>query len=124
MTVQIIGAKNCADTRKAERFFKERSVEIHLRDLAVAPPSRGELEKATARIPAGELLDPASPAWKNGGYAYREFEALEELLENPRLLKTPLVRWGAECTVGYAPESWSAWIARARRSERCSHFIE
>jgi len=110
MTIQIFGAKKCAETRKAERFFKERGVELQLRDLDLAPPSRGELEKMAAVLPAGELLDRNSPAYKNGGYAYREFDPLEELEEQPRLLKTPLVRWGRHVSVGYTPELWAAWL--------------
>ena len=34
---------------------------------------------------------------------------VEKLLDNPRLLKTPIVRNGRQATVGYCPDVWQGW---------------
>ncbi len=110
MEVQIIGAKKCPDTRKAERFFRERGVKVHLVDLYERGLSRGELENIARHLPIEELLDPGSRVFKDRGLAYMVFDPLQELLEHPLLLKTPVIRFGPRVTVGYAPEIWKQWM--------------
>lgn len=111
--VQIFGTKKCADTRKAERWFKERSVPVQLVDLKEKGLSAGELRSVAARLGLDRLVDRQSRRFADKGLRVASFSGplLEKtLLEDPLLLKTPIVRHGKEATVGYAPESWSAWL--------------
>ena len=48
MNIQIFGKKKCFDTRKAERYFKERGIRFQSVDLAQKGLSRGELESVLA----------------------------------------------------------------------------
>ena len=111
--VQIFGTKKCADTRKAERWFKERSLKVQIIDLKEKGLSAGELRSVTARVGLDKLVDRESQRFRDKGFRVASFSGplLEKtLLEDPLLLKTPIVRNGKDAMVGYAPETWEAWL--------------
>ena len=110
MTIQIFGTKKCASTRKAVRFFKERGISPHQVDLAEKGISAGELASIVRSVGRDSLIDPESPVYKKKGMAYMEFDPEEEVLENPLLLKTPVVRRGREATLGLEPDTWKRWL--------------
>ncbi len=101
MTIQIFGTKKCADTRKAERFFKERSIPYQFIDLNQKAPSLGELESMLRCIEKEDLLDTNSKLYKKGGYAYMDFDIIEEILEHPELIKQPLIRGKSFAFAGF-----------------------
>ncbi len=109
MSVQIIGTKGCSETRKAERFFSERGIQFHFRDLNEKGLAKGELENITRIIPLEELIDRDGKQYKKRNMQYMVFNVEEELLSDPLLLKTPIVRNGKEVTVGYQPDVWKKW---------------
>lgn len=110
MNIQIFGEKKSNDTRKAERFFSERGISYHFVDLVSKGISEGELRNVCRRIDAQDLIDTESKIYKKRGFAYMDFDPREEILENPTLLKSPVVRNGSEVSCGYAPEIWKKWI--------------
>lgn len=110
MNIQIIGTQKCKETRKAERFFKERRIPFHFRDLMEKELSKGELENICRVIPVEDLIDTESKRYKERGMQYMKFNIEEELLDDPLLLKTPIVRNERFVTVGYKPEVWKEWI--------------
>ena len=110
MNIQIIGTKKCRDTQKAERFFKERRIPFHFRDITEKGISKGELENIKQVIPIEELIDKEGKQFKKRGFEYMVYEIETELLEDSLLLKTPVVRNGRLATVGYQPEVWKGWI--------------
>lgn len=111
MNIQIFGKAKCFDTKKAERYFKERRIKYQLIDVVRYSMSKGEytsVKKALGGMDA--LIDENSKAYKELYVAYKRPEDVEaELLEHPELFKTPIVRNGALATVGYAPEVWKTW---------------
>ncbi|MFZ5946427.1 MAG: arsenate reductase family protein [Stygiobacter sp.] len=109
MNIQIIGTKNCNDTKKAERFFKERRIPFHFRDLNEKGLSKGELENIIRKISLEDLLDKEGKQYKKRNLQFMVFNLEEELLNDPLLLKTPIVRNGTEVTIGYQPEVWKNW---------------
>ena len=110
MNIQIIGTRKCNDTRKAERFFKERGLSVHFVDLNERGLSAGELENISRVVGEESLLDRESKLYSRRGLEYMIFDIVEELLRHPLLLKTPVVRCGKEVTVGYVPETWKTWL--------------
>jgi arsenate reductase (glutaredoxin) len=110
MNIQIIGHNKCNDTKKAMRFFKERNVNFHFKDIKEKPLSRGELENITRKISPENLINKDSKVYKSKGYEYMDYDPKEEILENAMILKTPVVRNGADCTKGYKPEVWKEWV--------------
>jgi len=109
-TVQIIGTRNCQDTRKADRFFRERGILPHFVDLKERPLSEGELQNISRTVDPEQLLDPDSKAYAKAGLAYMVYDPLEVARKNPAVLKTPIVRCGKEVTIGLKPEVWNVWL--------------
>jgi len=113
MTIQIFGRKKCADTRKTQRWFKERRISFQAIDLATKGMSRGELQKVAAKVGGAQaLLDTDGNRYRDRGLLYSaptgpRIEAI--LLEDPLLLRTPIVRNGADATLGYVPDTWLTW---------------
>jgi Spx/MgsR family transcriptional regulator len=110
MNIQIIGTKNCSNTRKAERFFKERNIPFHFRDLNEKSLAKGELDNIVLAYPPDELIDREGKQFKKRNMQYIKFEVLEELMNDSLLLKTPIVRNGRNVTIGFQPDTWSKWI--------------
>jgi arsenate reductase-like glutaredoxin family protein len=110
--VQVFGVKKCAETRKAERWFKERRISIQAIDLREKGMSPGELKSVVARVGVENLIDRAGNRYRDKGllHAAPTGPRIEQMLvDDPLLLKTPIVRWGKEATVGYRPEVWETW---------------
>jgi arsenate reductase (glutaredoxin) len=113
MDVQVFGTKKCAETRKALRFFSERRVKTHFVDLNERAASLGELTRFAQKFGIGALIDSAGKRYAALGLSsvrYSDARWLDRLVEEPLLLKTPLVRWQHKLTVGAAEETWTNWV--------------
>lgn len=110
MNIQIFGKGKCFDTKKAQRYFKERGIKFQMIDLTVKGMSKGELASVKAAIGGLEpLIDEKAVDVALIKYLAYEQDKEEKLLENPKLMKTPVVRNGKKATVGYQPEVWKQW---------------
>jgi arsenate reductase len=110
MNIQLVGTKKCQDTRKAERYFKERKIPFQFIDLNVRGLSKGELDKVRAAVGGLEnLIDKTGKEYEKRNLKYLVHNVEEMLLAHPLLLRTPIVRNGAKATVGYCPEVWAGW---------------
>lgn len=111
--IQVYGTRKCQDTKKTERWFKERGMKVQSIDLATKGLSPGELRSVAAKVGGVEaLIDREGKRYVDKGLKYSaptgpRIEAM--LLEDPLLLRTPIVRRGADATLGYRPEAWEAW---------------
>lgn len=110
MNIQIIGTKKCKETQKAERFFKERRIPYHFRDLTEKGLAKGELENINSVFPLEELIDREGYQFKKRNMSFMVFDTEKELLNDPLLLKTPIVRNGKLVTIGYQPDIWNSWL--------------
>ncbi|MEO8232667.1 MAG: ArsC/Spx/MgsR family protein [Ignavibacteriota bacterium] len=110
MNIQIIGTKKCKETQKAERYFKERKIPFHFRDLTEKGLAKGELENISRVIPLDDLIDSESKRFKDRGMQCMVFDFEEELLSDPLLLKTPIVRNEKLVTIGFQPDVWKMWL--------------
>ena len=110
MNIQILGRKNCNDTKKAERFFKERRINFHFRDLAEKGLSRGEFENISRSVEPENLIDKESKQYKKRGMEYMVFDVEEELLTDALIVKTPIVRNGNRATIGVDSYTWQQWV--------------
>ncbi|WP_026529256.1 arsenate reductase family protein [Butyrivibrio sp. VCD2006] len=112
MNIQIFGTKKCNDTKKAERFFKERGIKFQFVDLKEKGMSKGELTSVASAN--GGIMNMINPDAKDkDAVALIQYIAdedkLEKLLENQQILKTPVVRNGKQSTLGYQPDVWKKW---------------
>ena len=118
---QVFGTRKCQDTRKAQRFFKERGLTIHEVDLAERGMSPCELKSVAAQSGWVALLDRGSERFVAKGLSHallgdKDIERL--LLDDPRLLKTPVVRFGKKSSIGYQPELWKSWLDAASEPQK------
>ena len=111
MNIQVFGVKKCFDTKKAERYFKERKIKYQLIDLNSTGLSKGELQSVKASVGLVNLIDKESKEYEKLNIQHIINSSVKEeiLLNNPKLYKTPIVRNGKKATVGYDPEVWDTW---------------
>ena len=114
MNIQIFGTKKCNDSKKAERFFKERGIKYQFVDMKEKDLSKGEFNSvAQANGGLDHMIN-----WEGKDqnllalikYIANE-DKLEKVLENPQVIKTPVVRNGKQSTLGYQPDVWKKWIS-------------
>ena len=111
MNIQIFGKPKCFATKKAERFFKEHGVKYQYIDLRTKGMSRRELESVVQAVGGLEpLVDEKHRDYALWKYLLPDAQA-EKLLEDPSLIRTPVVRDGQRATVGEASAVWKQWIA-------------
>lgn len=112
--LQIFGTRKCKDTRAAERFFRDRRITFHFIDITQKAPSAGELRKVAAAVGGIEkLIDREGRRYVDKGlkYAAPTGPRIEQaLLDDPLLLRTPIVRAADRATVGLAIDTWTAWL--------------
>ncbi len=109
MNIQIFGKSKCFDTKKAQRWFKERRIKYQEIDLKKYGISRGELTSVKSAVGLAALIDESNPNSALLQYLAYDQDKMEKLLEDPSLLRTPIVRNGKQATVGYCPEVWETW---------------
>lgn len=109
MNIQIFGKPKCFETKKAERFFKERGIKYQYIDLKKYGISRGELTSVLRAVKLEDIIDPKHPDAALLQYLAYDADKVEKLLEDPTRLKTPIVRNGKLATVGPMSETWETW---------------
>ena len=109
MNIQIFGKSKCFDTKKAERYFKERRIKYQYVDLGKYGMSRRELESVKNAVGLEAMIDEKDRDFPLIQYLASPEAKLDKLFEEPWLIRTPVVRNGKQATVGYQPEVWKGW---------------
>ena len=129
MNIQIFGTTKCFDTKKAQRYFKERGIKFQMIDLKEKGMSRGEFDNVARALGGWEkmvnpnakdkqtlaLLEALIDWQKEDKQTLALLDALvdwqkeDKLFENQQLFLTPIVRNGRKATVGYQPDVWKDW---------------
>ena len=112
MNIQIFGTKKSFDTKKAQRYFKERRIKFQFIDLKEKGMSKGELQSVMRAVGGiDKLVDPKAKDQDTVALItyLAESQKFDKLLENQQVLREPVVRNGKQATVGYEPDVWKAW---------------
>ena len=109
MNIQIFGTSKSFDTKKAERWFKERRIPFQFVDMKRYGLSRGELNSVCQAVGLDALINPKHPDAVLLSYLSSQQAKLDKLYEQPELLVAPIVRNGRQATVGYCPQIWETW---------------
>lgn len=112
MNIQIFGLNKCFDTKKAQRYFKERNIKFQFIDLKQKSMSKGEIQSVKSAVGSLDaLINQKSPSLDKSfiNYLRSEDEKIEKLMEYGDLFVTPIVRNGKQATVGYCPDIWKTW---------------
>ena len=113
MNIQIFGKSKCFGTKKAERWFKERRIRFQSIDLVKYGMSGGEFDSVLRAVGGiDRLIDWEQKAPEIDLMRYMDDKTAKEdkVFDNPKLMKTPVVRNGKQATVGYCPEIWETWV--------------
>ena len=112
MNIQIFGTKKSFDTKKAQRYFKERRIKLQFIDLREKEMSKGELQSVMRAVGGLDaLIDPKAKDQDTVALIsyLAESQKFDKLLENQQILREPIVRNGKQATVGYEPDTWKTW---------------
>ena len=112
MNIQIFGKSKCFDTKKAERWFKERRIKFQSIDLVKFGMSGKEFDSVLRAVGGVDnLIDWENKSQEITNMKYMDDQLAKEdkLFDNPSLMKTPIVRNGKQATAGYCPEIWEKW---------------
>ena len=112
MNIQIFGKNKCFDTKKAERWFKERRIKYQSIDLICYGMSGKEFDSVLRAVGGIDNLidwDSKSQEITNMKYMDDKIAKEDKVFDDPSLMKTPIVRNGKQATVGFCPEIWSTW---------------
>ncbi len=112
MNIQIFGKSKCFDTKKAERWFKERRIRFQSIDLVKFGMSGKEFDSVLRAVGGiDNLIDWDSKSEVVTLLRYMDDKAAKEdkVFDNPQVIKTPIVRNGRAATAGFAPEVWETW---------------
>lgn len=112
MNIQIFGIKKCSDTRKAERFFKERRIKYQSIDMGEKGMSRGEFNSIKQAVGGLDSMIDENSKDKDLITMIKylsDSDREEKVFENQHIIKTPVVRNGKTATVGYCPDVWKEW---------------
>ena len=115
MEVQIFGVRKNPETRKALRFFAERRVKTHFVDLMERAASPGELRRFAQKFGVSALVDRDSRRFAELGLTAAQLSEerwLDRLVDEPLLLRMPLVRHQHRLTIGDAEPTWREWTGR------------
>lgn len=110
--IQIFGTKKCNDTKKAERFFKERRINYQFIDMKEKGMSKGEFNSVAQAVGGVDKLINENCKDKDMLSLIQHMsgdDRLEKILENHQIIKTPVVRNGKMATIGYCPDAWKDW---------------
>ncbi|MFI3213188.1 MAG: arsenate reductase family protein [Eubacteriales bacterium] len=111
MNIQIFGTKKCFDTKKAQRYFKERNIKVQFIDIKEKGLSKGEYNSVRQAVGRESMIDEKckdKDLLSLVTYISDE-DKDEKILENQKVLKTPIVRNGKKATVGFCPDVWKEW---------------
>lgn len=113
MNIQIFGTKKCFETKKAERYFKERRIKYQFVDIVKFGMSQGEFRsvKTALKLKCNDLVDESKLTDSTLLFKYLGSEQEKEdfILEHQEIIKTPIVRDGKKATLGCCPEIWKSW---------------
>jgi len=112
MNIQIFGKTKCFDTKKAQRYFKERGIKFQMIEIDKFGLSKGEYASVKAAVGGLDaLIDTKSKEYESQFIAHlaRLDDVEQRLFDNPGMFKTPIVRNGKKATIGYQPDVWAGW---------------
>ncbi len=112
MNIQIFGTKKSFDSKKAERYFKERGIKYQFIDMKEKGLSKGEFNAVCQAVGGYEKLIDPDCRDKDLLALIRyiaEEDRAEKILENQKILKVPIVRNGKQASIGYEPDVWKEW---------------
>jgi arsenate reductase-like glutaredoxin family protein len=121
VNVQIFGTQKSQDSKKAQRFFKERGINPHFIDLQEREIAPGELRRFIDKFGLSKLVDTKSKAYQDAGLAYMRVpgeQMIQKLIDDPKLMTQPLVRCGNTLSIGWDEQIWKTWYLEQKEKQK------
>jgi len=106
VNIQIFGRKKCRETKKAEMYFKERRQNYSLVDLDIKPLSPGEMQNIVRSLGSVDALINTEADYYKKKLQFLVFNAEDEIVEHPEIVKTPIIRINKKAFCGFNPDEW------------------
>ncbi|WP_112944828.1 MULTISPECIES: ArsC family reductase [unclassified Rhizobium] len=114
MTVTIYGIKNCDTMKKARSWLEEHDVAYDFHDYKASGIDRAHLEKWTQEAGWETVLNRAGTTFRKLSDDARENldreKAIALMLEQPSMIKRPVVEADGKLLVGFKPEIYGGFF--------------
>ena len=117
MTTTIFGIPNCDTMKKARRFLDERGIEYSFHDYKKAGIDRAHLERWADAAGYERVINRAGTTFRKLPEADKagldRDTAISLMLDNPSMIKRPVLETDGTITVGFSPETYAALFDKA-----------
>ena len=109
--IQIYACKRNFDVQKAERYFKERRIQVQFVDMGKKGPGKKEVQLFLQKLGNPGIFDTKSKKYMEHIVRFTSDpdRIVEMIMDEPDLIKTPIVRNGQQVTQGFCPDVWKDW---------------
>jgi len=112
MRITIYGIRNCDTMKKARTWLEAHGVDYAFHDYKLAGIDRTKLETWAKVVGWEVLLNLAGTTFRNlpddAKQDLDERKAIKLMLEQPSMIKRPVLERGRTLFVGFSPEKYSA----------------
>ena len=109
--ITLYGIKNCDTVKKARKWLETQGIEHRFHDFREDGLKRAQVASWLADLGWESLVNRRSTSWKALTPEQRESmddaAALEAIIEQPTLIKRPLLDTGHELHCGFAPDNYA-----------------
>ena len=106
----LYGIKNCDTMKKARKWLAENQIEYHFHDYRKDGLEKKQLQAWSKSLGWETLLNRRGTTWRKLPEEVRnrinEKTAIELMLEQPAMIKRPLLDTGSGLYAGFSPENY------------------
>lgn len=113
--MKLYGIKNCDTVKKARKWLDEQGIDYEFHDFKKDGLQSDLLFRWEDAVGWETLLNRRGTTWRKLPEDVRDTidaqSAHEIMLENPSIIKRPVVENGGDVRVGFSADEWPAWLA-------------
>ncbi|AXS84959.1 MULTISPECIES: ArsC family reductase [Marinobacter] len=113
--MKLYGIKNCDTVKKARKWLDENGVDYEFHDFKKDGLDGEMLSRWEQAVGWETLLNRRGTTWRKLSEEVRDTisaqSAHEIMLENPSIIKRPVVERGGNVSAGFNADEWASWLA-------------
>jgi arsenate reductase (glutaredoxin) len=118
--ITIYGIKNCDTMKKARAWLEQRRLAYRFHDYKAQGIDRAKLEAWSKEVGWETLLNQVGTTFRNlpvpAKSRLTKAKAIALMLDQPSMIKRPVLELGGQLLVGFKPEVYDAALARPARA--------
>ena len=99
---------SCTTCRNAKSYLEDANVELESIDINLTPPTRAFLEEHVDEVQFLDFVSTRSPVFKTRPFPSSKQEAIDLMLEQPNLIKRPVLVKGQQVIFGFDKRAYTA----------------